>query len=209
MLMGLPPFWAETHSEMYGRVLDAPLEFPEDMDPVTSDFIAGLLRRDPAERLGTGVDGPITIRSHPYFDSLQWTDVYYRRIKPPYVPNLKSETDFSHFDKDFLAMTPRLSPSTMQQTQSATMDPSLLDLAFQGYSYTNTDSNYMEDAFPSPSATTSDLQHSSIYYYEDDDYGSVEAATSDDRHNDSGVTTSSSGGGGLEPGSNASHVYGN
>ncbi|ORZ17301.1 kinase-like domain-containing protein [Absidia repens] len=176
MLMGLPPFWAETHADMYRRVLYDPLEFPEDMDPVTSDFIAGLLQRNPLDRLGTGVDGPITIRSHPYFSCLEWTDVYYRRIRPPYVPRLRSETDFSHFDQDFLAMTPRLSPTTRMTHPNTSsnfsgnhhVDPSLLDLTFQGYSYTNTDSNYMDDAFPSPSATTSDLHQSSIYYYDDD-----------------------------------------
>ncbi|KAI8086168.1 kinase-like domain-containing protein, partial [Halteromyces radiatus] len=179
MLMGLPPFWAETHAEMYRRILDDPLEFPEDTDPVTADFITGLLQQDPSKRLGTGINGPITIRSHPYFDCLEWTDVYYRRIKPPYVPQLQSETDFSHFDQDFLAMTPRLSPSTMQHNSNSSqfnnVDPSLLDLAFQGYSYTNTDSNYMEESFPmaastAPSATTSDIQQSSIYYYNDNDY---------------------------------------
>ncbi|RUS14612.1 hypothetical protein BC937DRAFT_93562 [Endogone sp. FLAS-F59071] len=40
--MGKTPFWAENHADMYRRVLEDELEFPEDFDPVTADFIAGL-----------------------------------------------------------------------------------------------------------------------------------------------------------------------
>ncbi|CAO3625907.1 unnamed protein product [Cunninghamella blakesleeana] len=138
MLVGLPPFWAKTHAEMYNRVLRDPLEFPEDLDEATVDFITGLLQRTPSDRLGTGEDGPRLIRSHPYFECLEWTDVFYKRIRPPYIPRLRSETDFSHFDREFLEMTPRLSPTLSHEKLS-----SQYDLAFQGYSYTNSDSNVM------------------------------------------------------------------
>ncbi|CAO3618439.1 unnamed protein product [Cunninghamella echinulata] len=162
MLMGLPPFWAKTHAEMYNRVLRDPLEFPEDLDEATIDFITGLLQRQPSDRLGTGEDGPRMIRSHPYFESLEWTDVYYKRIRPPYIPRLKSEIDFSHFDREFLEMTPRLSPTLSHEKIS-----SQYDLAFQGYSYTNSDSNIMMNdelyyaEHASAVTTTSDMQHSS------------------------------------------------
>ncbi|KAF7726347.1 hypothetical protein EC973_008927 [Apophysomyces ossiformis] len=136
MLTGVTPFWAETHSEMYRRVLEDELEFPEDFDPLTADFIRGLLEREPTVRLGAGPDGPITIRSHPYFDVLDWSDVYHKRIRPPYVPNLHSETDFSNFDEDFLRMSPRLSPVVDDALLSQSVQQ-----AFNGYSYN--DSHYL------------------------------------------------------------------
>ncbi|KAI8065699.1 kinase-like domain-containing protein [Gongronella butleri] len=141
MLVGITPFWAETHGEMYQRVLHDELEFPEDMDAVTSDFITCLLQRNPLARLGTGPEGPITIRSHPYFDTLEWPDVYYKRLRPSYIPAIQSNSDYSHFDSNFLNMSPRLSPTDL------VMPDQRSDL-FQGYSFANTDSNYMSDSFP-------------------------------------------------------------
>ncbi|KAI7865539.1 kinase-like domain-containing protein [Spinellus fusiger] len=151
MLTGVTPFWAETHAEMYRRVVEDALEFPEDFDEVTADFISGLLERDPSARLGTGPEGPITIRSHPYFDALDWSAVYCKRISPPYVPLVRSETDFSNFDQDFLQMTPRLSPANNETILSQSVQQ-----AFQGYSYTN-DSYGMSGSYYSKYTHESDL----------------------------------------------------
>ncbi|CEP16517.1 hypothetical protein [Parasitella parasitica] len=136
MLTGITPFWAENRDDMYRRIKQDPLQFPEFIDIETADFIARLLRRDPQKRLGSGPDGPIKVRSDPYFEFIDWNLIYTKRIKPPYIPNLYSETDFSHFDSEFLRMTPRLSPvgSDYMLSQS-------LDHAFEGYSYTNREDN--------------------------------------------------------------------
>ncbi|KAG0175075.1 hypothetical protein DFQ28_008561 [Apophysomyces sp. BC1034] len=145
MLTGTTPFWANSPTEMYRRVLEDDLEFPEDVDIITADFIAGLLEREPSRRLGTTAGGgPASVRCHPYFGRLNWSAVYDKRIPPPYVPQLQSETDFSHFDLDFLRMTPKLS-STINDTLSET-----IQLAFRGYSYNESDM-----AYSSRSITTS------------------------------------------------------
>lgn len=130
-LTGITPFWAETHTEMYRRVLEDTLVFPEDFDPVTADFIDGLLQRDPSMRLGVGIDGPQQICSHPYFDGLDWDDVFHKRITPRYIPDLKSDMDFSNFDDSFLQMVPRISnpPGKIILTSD------IQDI-FEGYSYT-------------------------------------------------------------------------
>ncbi|KAI9318535.1 kinase-like domain-containing protein, partial [Dichotomocladium elegans] len=132
MLEGITPFFSDSHSEMYRRILEDDLEFTDAFDDVTRYFIGGLLQRNPSERLGSGLEGPRTIRAHPYFLGLDWSDVYHKRIHPEYVPQLRSEADLSNFDKDFLDMTPRLSPvSNADLSSSALMD------IFQGYSYIN------------------------------------------------------------------------
>jgi len=130
MITGITPFWAENHAEMYRRVLEDYLEFPEDFDHVAADFISGLLERNPELRLGGGVNGAKDVKSHPYFASLNWNDVYNKRYIPPYVPELASETDFSNFDDCFLTMTPRLSApaDAMMLTQS-------VQNVFEGYSF--------------------------------------------------------------------------
>jgi len=129
-------------------VLEDELEFPEDFDPVTADFIAGLLERDPESRLGAGPNGEQDIKSHSYFEGMSWDDIYNKRYTPPYVPDLHSETDFSNFDDAFLMMTPRLSPTP----GNVTLTNSIQDV-FQGYSFTmqalaghDADDEYDEDA---------------------------------------------------------------
>ncbi|OAC99340.1 hypothetical protein MUCCIDRAFT_119278, partial [Mucor lusitanicus CBS 277.49] len=101
MLTGITPFWAENRDDMYRRIRQDPLQFPEFIDIETADFIARLLKRDPKRRLGSGPDGPIRVRSDPYFEFIDWNLIYTKRIRPPYIPNLYSETDFSHFDSEF------------------------------------------------------------------------------------------------------------
>lgn len=128
MMTGVTPFWAETHAEMYARVLQDPLEFPEDFDPVAANLITGLLEREPHRRLGAGIDGPSSVRSHPYFSTLNWSDVYNKRIRPPYIPQFSSETDVHNFDPEFVGMSPRLSPVNHD---------SVLEHQFHGYSFVN------------------------------------------------------------------------
>ncbi|KAI8142993.1 kinase-like domain-containing protein [Fennellomyces sp. T-0311] len=126
MLAGVTPFWAETHMAMYRRVLDDPLEFPPHFDAVTCDFLAGLLERDPCERLGW--DGVESIQNHPFFGSIQWDDVANLKLTPPYIPDLSSETDLTNFDETFVNMTPKIS-------QMSSQEPVLEDDPFEGFSF--------------------------------------------------------------------------
>ncbi|KAI8642140.1 kinase-like domain-containing protein, partial [Parasitella parasitica] len=71
MLAGTTPYWANTHMEMYKRVLEDPLEFPSDFDPITCSFLTGLLEKEACERLGWGEDGIKEIKAHPYFSFVQ------------------------------------------------------------------------------------------------------------------------------------------
>ncbi|ORZ08141.1 kinase-like domain-containing protein [Absidia repens] len=109
MLAGMTPFWAETHMEMFRRVLEDNLEFPssEAFDPITCEFLSGLLERDPYDRLGW--DSSEQIKKHAYFANLDWDDVAQRKLVPPYLPTIRSETDLTHFDTSFVTMTPRIS----------------------------------------------------------------------------------------------------
>ena len=45
-----------------------------------------------------------------FFKSIKWDDVYNKRITPPLVPIIKSETSTDYFDKKFTAENPELTP---------------------------------------------------------------------------------------------------
>ncbi|ORX50550.1 kinase-like protein [Hesseltinella vesiculosa] len=137
MLAGITPFWADNHMEMYRRVLEDPLEFPvpdengmPEFDYDTADFLTVLLDRDPLTRLGArGVED---IKAHPYFEAIDWDDVYHQRLQPPYVPPLASEMDFANFDATFLEMSPTLTPVGSQIDLTQDMQD-----VFDGYSFLN------------------------------------------------------------------------
>ncbi|CAE6512369.1 unnamed protein product [Rhizoctonia solani] len=83
MSTGITPFWAENQSDMYARVLQDELQFPEDegMDQDTKNLIRGLLQRNPALRTCEP-----RLKKHPYFSVIDWQRVYYKQYVPPYTP---------------------------------------------------------------------------------------------------------------------------
>ncbi|KAI7860564.1 kinase-like domain-containing protein, partial [Circinella umbellata] len=139
MIEGEPPFYLENTIAMYRRVLIAPLILPEEFDSDAGDLISGLLQRDPLQRLDAE-----DIRNHPYFDSIDWNDVYHRRILPPYVPDLRSKDDCTNFDQECLAESPRLSSSVVDDSNGSRVQQNNSGMTFQGYSYIN-DSQMTED----------------------------------------------------------------
>ncbi|CAG8831814.1 26231_t:CDS:1, partial [Racocetra persica] len=80
-----------------------------------------LLQRDPSQRLGCGPTGSLEIKTHPYFDYVDWDDVLNKRICAPYIPTIEHEMDLRNFDDVFITMSPKLSlpkrdvPAEMQQ----------------------------------------------------------------------------------------------
>ncbi|ETW86608.1 hypothetical protein HETIRDRAFT_377172 [Heterobasidion irregulare TC 32-1] len=105
MLTGITPFWADNHSDMYVRVLQDELQFPDDraMDQDTKSLIRGLLQRNPALRLSEP-----RIKRHPYFSMIDWSHVYHKRYIPPYIPPIdpSNASDTQNFDDTFLDMEP-------------------------------------------------------------------------------------------------------
>lgn len=48
----------------------------------------------------------INSSSHPFFNGVNWDDIYHKRIPPPFVPNVKGDTDTSYFDEEFTRQAP-------------------------------------------------------------------------------------------------------
>lgn len=126
MLTGITPFWANNHSDMYVRVLQDELQFPDDraVDPDTKSLIRGLLQRNPGLRICEP-----RIKKHPYFSMIDWSHVYYKRYIPPYIPPIDpaNASDTQNFDDTFLEMEPVLDdpndiPTDADQTDTDRTD---------------------------------------------------------------------------------------
>lgn len=99
MLIGDPPFYADSLVGTYGKIMDHrnSLQFPDDVEisKEAKSLIRGLLT-DRKKRLGkNSVD---EIKQHPFFINDQWSFENLRDSVPPVVPELSSDDDTRNFD---------------------------------------------------------------------------------------------------------------
>jgi hypothetical protein len=45
-------------------------------------------------------------RSHSFFKSIDWEAIFNKKIKPPFIPKIKSESDTRYIDSEFTNCTP-------------------------------------------------------------------------------------------------------
>uniref|UniRef100_A0A673IXV0 non-specific serine/threonine protein kinase n=1 Tax=Sinocyclocheilus rhinocerous TaxID=307959 RepID=A0A673IXV0_9TELE len=132
MLLGTTPFYAESISETYAKIIHFKdyFEFPpgSEVSEEARSLISALIC-DRSERLGSR--GSVDFRKHPFFTGLDWSSLHL--LPPPYRPDVSDATDTSNFDvlDDCLSDTESLS-DVMERA------PVGLHLAFVGYSYTAT-----------------------------------------------------------------------
>ncbi|ORX49798.1 kinase-like protein [Hesseltinella vesiculosa] len=104
MLTGLPPFYDENTNEMYRKILQDELRFPDDITEDAKSLLRGLLTRDPVQRLG--YNGSTEIKSHPFFASIDWKLLMQKKLQPPFKPSVENAFDTSNFDEEFTSEAP-------------------------------------------------------------------------------------------------------
>lgn len=63
------------------------------------NLLTRLLEKNPKERIG--FKGAAEIKSHPWFEKVNWNALTNKAIKAPFVPILTSDADSSNFDEEF------------------------------------------------------------------------------------------------------------
>ena len=51
--------------------------------------------------MGYGKDGTENIKNHPFFEEINWDDIWNKKIVPPFKPELEDELDLKYFDSQF------------------------------------------------------------------------------------------------------------
>ncbi|KAI7867750.1 kinase-like domain-containing protein [Spinellus fusiger] len=145
MMTGLPPFYDENTNEMYRKILQDELRFPEEMSEEAKGLLRGLLTRDPNERLGNS--GPEAIKNHPFFASIDWQKLMQKKVQPPFKPSVDGSNDTSNFDEEFTSEAPQ--ESVVDESQiSKTMQEQ-----FAGFTYNPANDGVMSESFTSYSHT--------------------------------------------------------
>ena len=73
---------------MYDGILHKPLRLRPNITPAARSFLEGLLQKDKTHRLGSGPGDYNDIMRHSFFRSINWEDLYNKRIEPPFNPNV-------------------------------------------------------------------------------------------------------------------------
>eukprot|EP01090_Pellita_catalonica_P019047 TRINITY_DN632_c0_g1_i1.p1 TRINITY_DN632_c0_g1~~TRINITY_DN632_c0_g1_i1.p1 ORF type:complete len:389 (-),score=39.90 TRINITY_DN632_c0_g1_i1:78-1193(-) len=95
-LTGIPPFFGATPYEIFERIFQRDIVWPDDgMSPLAKDLINKLLNQDPVARLGAR--GAQDIKTHPLFAGLDWNDVLDHKQKAIFMPKVEGDQDLRYF----------------------------------------------------------------------------------------------------------------
>ncbi|KAK7149470.1 hypothetical protein R3I94_008952 [Phoxinus phoxinus] len=105
MLTGQSPFHGQDEEELFQSIRTDDPCYPRWLTRDAKDILVKLFVRESEKRLG--VKG--NIRQHPFFKDTDWNALEKRQVEPPFRPTVKSASDCSNFDKEFINEKPRLS----------------------------------------------------------------------------------------------------
>ena len=101
MLTGRLPFSIKRGNRINLDIYKQKLKFPRYLNEDAIDLISKLLVFEPKKRLGYGKDGTENIKNHPFFEEINWDDIWNKKIVPPFKPELEDELDLKYFDSQF------------------------------------------------------------------------------------------------------------
>jgi protein kinase A len=81
------------------------------MSPEARSLISGLCTVEVSKRLGNIRGGASTVKTHPWFSSIDWDGVMQRKHPGPIIPHLRGPADTRNFD-DYEDESPNRAPYT-------------------------------------------------------------------------------------------------
>ena len=102
MLAGRPPFYNNNRDRLFKSILNVHLTYPDDI----SLSAKSLLKKIFVRKNRLGCNGADEVKQHPFFKEINWDAVIAKKIKPPFIPNIKSCSDTKYIDVNFLEEPP-------------------------------------------------------------------------------------------------------
>ncbi|CAD8088880.1 unnamed protein product [Paramecium sonneborni] len=94
---GIDPFNDEDPMAIYQKILKGKVKFPRNFDNEAKSLVKHLLEQDVTKRFGNLKNGVEDIKQHKWYETLNWKDLFTKRIKPLYIPIIQSDYDTSNF----------------------------------------------------------------------------------------------------------------
>uniref|UniRef100_A0A8C4X8B4 Protein kinase N3 n=1 Tax=Erpetoichthys calabaricus TaxID=27687 RepID=A0A8C4X8B4_ERPCA len=110
MLVGVSPFPGDDEEEVFDSIVNDEVQYPRFLSPDSKSVICKLLQKNPEKRLGAGERDAEDVKEHQFFQEINWEDLLHKKVKPPFIPTVKSPCDVSNFDEEFTVLKPVLTP---------------------------------------------------------------------------------------------------
>ena len=118
MMCGRLPFYSRDHEQLFEMILTEDVKFPSRLSEPAKLLLSALLQKDPVKRLGGGEGDAADVKGHVFFQSINWTDMYDRKLEAPFKPQIEGATDVANFDPDFTSEKPQLTPPEASDPQA-------------------------------------------------------------------------------------------
>lgn len=103
MINGLPPFYnrEQNTQKMFNAIKEKEVVFSSkvSLSLEGKDFITQLLRKKPADRLGS--KGAAEIKAHPWLSKINWKLLSEKKVEAPFKPKITGDYDVDNFDSEF------------------------------------------------------------------------------------------------------------
>ena len=97
---------------IYRKIINTKPRYPDGFDSKLKSLIKHLLRRDLSKRFGNLKDGAEDIKTHRFFEDINFDDLLERKLKPPYTPpNKEMSQEEKNWEKDKLVGVKAVAPS--------------------------------------------------------------------------------------------------
>ncbi|XP_026670040.1 serine/threonine-protein kinase N isoform X2 [Ceratina calcarata] len=110
MLVGESPFPGDDEEEVFDSIVNEEVHYPRSLSLEAVAIMRRLLRKNPDRRLGSSEKDAEDVKKQAFFRQISWDDLLLRRVKPPFVPVIRSVEDVSNFDEEFTSEKPQLTP---------------------------------------------------------------------------------------------------
>ena len=123
MMIGRLPFYSTNHEKLFEMILTEPAKFPRTLPSHSRDILSRLLEKSPRRRLGGGERDAADVMEHPFFSSINWKDLFEKKIPPPWKPNVEGEDSTQYFETVFTREAVTLTPPNPEEADIDIDDP--------------------------------------------------------------------------------------
>ncbi|XP_027199333.2 serine/threonine-protein kinase N [Dermatophagoides pteronyssinus] len=119
MLVGESPFPGDDEEEVFDSIVNEEVKYPKFLSLEAVSLMRRLLKKPPEKRLGSSERDSEDVKRQSFFRTMNFENLLQKKIRPPFVPKVRSMEDVSNFDYEFTSERPQLTPSKEQRPISA------------------------------------------------------------------------------------------
>mmetsp|Transcript_5548 Transcript_5548/g.17501 ORF Transcript_5548/g.17501 Transcript_5548/m.17501 type:complete len:133 (-) Transcript_5548:565-963(-) len=110
------PFYEKNRKLMFHGIINCDPTFPPHFTIAAKAVLVLLLRKDPAERLGT--KGVAEIKEASFFQKIDFVKLSRKEVAPHFKPDVRDETDTKYVPRTYLQAKPEDSVDTTGKKQA-------------------------------------------------------------------------------------------